>query len=102
MGVHFRQVTIHFDPTKGRKQRETGTAHFPARVLRADAAIKGFNLGYTDKDHHVFRQEVDVDVTKIAHRAVEVAVDFLLRDSSGRIDDRFDGWTQVLVIAVTE
>ena len=30
---------------------------------------------------------------------VKVTVEFLLRDSSGNIDDAFEGWVDVLVIA---
>jgi hypothetical protein len=32
---------------------------------------------------------------------VDLAVDFLLRDSSGNIDDRFNGSVEVLVLAET-
>lgn len=99
MALAFQIVNVRFDPTKGRIQREPGTAVFASRVLRAEAALKGFNIGYTDGDHHIFRQAVDVDVTGIRNNAVDIAVNFLLRDSSGNIDDRFDGSVEVLVVA---
>jgi hypothetical protein len=99
MAIAFQTVQVRFDPTKGRTQREPRTAVFASRVLRAEAALKGFNIGYTDGDHHIFRQEVDVDVIGIRNNAVDIAVDFLLRDSSGNIDDRFDGSVEVLVLA---
>src|SRR3954452_22502291 len=101
MAIAFRTVNIRFDSTKGRMQREPGTAVFSQKVLRAEAALKGFAVGYTDGDHHVWRQEVDIDITGIRNNAVDVAVDLLLRDSSGNIDDRFDGSVEVLVIAET-
>jgi hypothetical protein len=99
MAVDFRTVQVRFDPTKGRIQREPGTAVFASRVLRAEAALKGFNIGYTDGDHHIFREEVDVDITGIRNNAVDIAVNFLLRDSSGNIDDAYDGSVEVLVLA---
>jgi|SRR6185369_7024176 hypothetical protein len=99
MAVDFRTVQVRFDPTKGRIQREPGTAVFASRVLRAEAALKGFNIGYTGGDHHIFREEVDVDITGIRNNAVDIAVNFLLRDSSGNIDDAYDGSVEVLVLA---
>ena len=101
MALDFRTVNIRFDPTSGQAQREPGTAVFSRRVLKAEAALKGFNIGYTDGDHHIFRQEVDIDITAIRNNAVDIAVDFLLRDSSGNIDDRYNGSVEVLVLAET-
>ena len=99
MAIDFRNLQIRFDPTSGRPQRESATAVFGGPVRRANAALKGFNIGYTNGDHEVLRQEVDVDVTSILNNTVTVAVDFLLRDSSGDIDDPFSGSVEVLVIA---
>jgi hypothetical protein len=99
MTIAFRQETIRFDATKNRAQREPFTATFPRRVRTAEAVLKGFNIGFTDKDHHIFRQEVDIDVGRISNNTVEGFVDFLLRDSSGNIDDRYDGWVQLIIIA---
>ena len=101
MAIEFKELTINFDPTKGRKQREQQTAVFSTTVQKAQAMLKGFNIGFTDGDHHVWRQEIDLDITRIDGNAVTVAVDFLLRDSSGNIDDRYDGWVQCIVIADT-
>ena len=88
MALDFRTVNVRFDPTRGQSQREPATAVFSRQVLRAEAALKGFNIGYTDGDHHILRQEVDVDITGIRNNAVDLAVDFLLRDSSGNIDEQ--------------
>ena len=99
MTMDFREVTIRFDPTSGRAQRESATAVFGSRVRRASAALKGINIGYTNGDHELLRQEVDIDVTTILNNAVTVAVDFLLRDASGNIDDPYSGSVEVLVLA---
>lgn len=99
MALDFRELTIRFDPTTGRTQRESATAVFGDRVRRASAALKGVNIGYNNGDHHLLRQEFDIDVTTIVNNTVTVAVDFLLRDNSGNIDDPFSGSVEVLVLA---
>ncbi len=101
MALEFRQVTIHFDPTRGRKQRESQTVTFNSTVQKAEAMLKGFRLRYDNGDHHVLEQEVDLDITSISGNAVTVAADFLLRDNSGNIDDPFSGFVQAVVVADT-
>lgn len=101
MALEFRQLTIHFDPTRHRKQREAQTAVFNAKVQKAEAMLKGFRLRYNNGDHHVLEQEVDLDITSINGNTVTVAADFLLRDGSGFIDDPFSGFVQAVVIADT-
>lgn len=96
--LSFKELTINFDPTSGRVQRESATAVFNGTVRTAQAVLKGFNIRYTDGDHHILAQEIDLD-TSISGRSVVVSSDFLLRDSSGNIDDRFQGWVQCVVIA---
>ena len=51
--------------------------------------LKGFNIKYSDGDHHILAQEIDLDVSRKGNNAVDVSVDFLLRD----------GWVQCVVIA---
>lgn len=101
MAIDFRQVTINFDPTRGRRQRESQTVVFNAPVQKAEAMLKGFNLKYNNGDHHVLEEEVDLDIISISGNAVTVAADFLLRDSSGNIDDPFSGFVQAVVVADT-
>jgi hypothetical protein len=99
MAIDFRRVSITFDPTSGRVQDETATAVFNSRVLRADAALNGFDVQFTDGDHHVFRQTIDASIRTVNNNTVTVGVRYLLRDSSGNIDDRYHGRVEVLVIA---
>ncbi len=99
MALTFRTQTVNFDPTRGQRQREPGSVTFPSRVRTAHAAIKGFSIGYTDSDHHIYQAEVDIDMASVIGPTVNFFVDFLLRDSSGNIDDRYGGWVEVLVIA---
>jgi hypothetical protein len=99
MAIDFRRTTINFDPTSGQTQSEPGAVVFGSRVNKADVALNGFDIRYTDGDHHLLREMVDARVTAINDRTVFVAVDYLLRDSSGNIDDRYQGRVDVLVIA---
>jgi hypothetical protein len=95
----FKELTITFDPTSGRPQRESATAVFNRDIRTAQAVLKGFRIGYTDNDHHVLVQEIDLDTEMVGNRAVKVFADFLLKDNTGNIDDRFNGWVQCIVIA---
>lgn len=99
MTLDMRNLNIRFDPTTGRAQRESATAVFGSQVRRANAALKGFNITFNNGDHNFLREQVDVDVTGINNNTVEVAVDFVLRDSSGNFDDPYSGSVEVLVIA---
>jgi hypothetical protein len=99
MAIAFKSTWVQFDPTKGQTQREPGSVTFTSQVRTANAAIKGFRIGYTDSDHHIYQMEVDVDMSSIVGPTVNFHVDFLFRDSSGYIDDRYGGWVEVLVIA---
>ena len=101
MALEFRQLTIHFDPTRGRRQRESQTVTFGAHVQKAEAMLKGFRLRFNNGDHHILEQEVDLDITRVSGNAVTVAADFLLRDGSGNIDDPFSGFVQAVVVADT-
>jgi len=99
MAIDFRTVDIFFDPTSGREQNESGTVFFNSQVIRADVALKGFDIQYTDDDHNLFRQIINATITAVDGNGVTVNVTYLLRDSSGNIDDRFHGLVHALVIA---
>ena len=101
MALEMRQVHIPMDTTVNTKERERGSATFSSRVQSAEAMLKGFNIRYTNGDHHVLEQEIDLDIVRIAGNTVEIAADFLIRDGSGRIDDPYTGWVQAVVVADT-
>jgi hypothetical protein len=98
MPIDFRRTRVVFDPTQGREQRETGAVVFPSAVRRAEAAINGYAITYNNGDHHILAQKIDVDPPRISANTVFVDVNFLLRDSSGSIDDPFSGFVDVTVI----
>jgi hypothetical protein len=54
----FKRLRFNFPLTTGRPQSGTLAAVFPSRVNRADAAINGFDFGFTQSDHHLFGAQV--------------------------------------------
>ncbi len=99
MAMDFRRTTINFDSTKGQIQSEVATVVFGGRVNRADVALNGFDAQFTDSDHHMFREMIDASVDRISNNTVTVRANYLLRDSSGNIDDRYHGRVDLLVLA---
>jgi hypothetical protein len=100
--TYSRAPRITFDPTRGSEQSLAGAATFPRPVQRPEAVLHGFDIGYSDGDHHVFRQKIDVTdvrVDPVSHNTVRFNVKYLFRDSSGNIDDRYSGWVDVVVLA---
>lgn len=101
MALRFVRERIVFDPTKGQIQNEPRTVTFPSAVRTAHVALNGFDVRYTDGDHHILRQIVDISDPTVNGNAVSFNVSLLLRDSSGNIDDRYQGTVDTLVIAET-
>ena len=95
--LDFQRLRFNFPPTTGRPQSITLAAVFGSRINRADAAINGFDIGFTQSDHHLFRAQVDAN-TSVNNNVVNVTVNFSLRDSSGVFDDAYNGFVEVLVI----
>jgi hypothetical protein len=99
MALDFRRGSISFDPTRGQTQSEVGAVVFPNTVRRADVSIAGFDMRYNNGDHNVLQQIVEARLERVQDRTVFFRVNFLLRDSSGSIDDPFSGTVNVLVFA---
>ena len=101
MSLDFKSKKIVFDSVRGIEQNETATFNFNKNVIRAEALINGFDIKYTNQDRHILQQKIDTKVSLINGRNVEVDIAFLLRDSSGNIDDPYEGSVDVVVIAET-
>ncbi|MBN1419967.1 MAG: hypothetical protein JXP34_14400 [Planctomycetes bacterium] len=71
----------------------------PGTIRTVGYALNGFAIGYTSGDHHVWKSEVDIQPMSACGNTAVFDVNFLLRDKSGNIDDRYGGWVDVLVIA---
>jgi hypothetical protein len=98
MALQFREGTLLFPPTTGRRQRANTTVVFAGPVHSAQAAIKGYNVRYDNGDHHILELEIDLDTTVTAN-TVTVFGDFVFRDSSGTFDDPYSGFINFIVIA---
>jgi hypothetical protein len=97
--VHFQTADFVFPPLKGGEQMQQMNLNFPSNVLNHSAAIRGYEIGYKGSDHHLLTQKIDVDTKLFGGTTVQVTVNYLLRDSSGEIDDPYEGKINVLVIA---
>src|SRR5262245_22441172 len=98
MAIQFREGTLTFPPTTGRRQRANTTVVFGGPVHAAQAAIKGYNVRYDNGDHHILELEIDLD-TPVTANTVTVFGDFVFRDSSGTFDDPYSGFINFIVIA---
>ena len=103
MSVAFRSVPVHFDFTSGIKQNQPFTAVFSNKVRKANAALRGFKIGFKNDDHEFFLQKIDIGPKKLTidGNTVSGSVDFLLQDDTGLGND-FGGDVEVLVIADVE
>ena len=101
MSLDFKSKKVVFNSNEGIEQNETATFNFNKKVIRAEALINGFDIQYTRGDRHILQQKIDTRVSLINGNNVEVDVAFLLRDSSGNIDDPYEGSVDVVVIAET-
>jgi subtilisin family serine protease len=99
--IAFREGWINFPSTAGRKQRASSVVNFGRNIITHQAMLKGFNISYDNGDHHILETEIDLD-SIVSGTSVTVNGDFLLRDSSGNIDDPYRGWINFVVIAELE
>lgn len=100
MALQFQRQQLIFLPASGGPQRRSSAVTFPGVVRRADVALRGFNIGFTNNAEHPFaRAEIDLDPGSVDGQVVNFSVDFALRDASGNFDDPFNGFVEVLVIA---
>jgi hypothetical protein len=97
--LDFEVVTFDFPNLTGREQTQTRSAVMSGSVRTANAALQTFDIGYDGDDHNVLREKIDVVILEIQNNVVTLRVDYLLRDSSGNIDDPYNGTVRVLVIA---
>lgn len=96
--IAFREGWITFPSTTGRRQRRSTTVNFGQTIRTHQAMLKGFNIRYDNGDHHLLETEIDLD-SSVSGNSVTVTGDFLLRDSSGNIDDPYRGWINFVVAA---
>jgi hypothetical protein len=98
MALEFREGTINFPPTTGRRERRQTSVNFARPVRSAQVVLKGFNISYNNGDHHILELEIDLD-SSISGSMVNIFGDFVFRDSSGYFDDPYSGWINFVVMA---
>jgi hypothetical protein len=102
MAIELRNLPRFTFPSRtGGPQTQTLTVGFFTLPRSAVAAINGFSIGYTNSDHHLFREEIDVSTTIVNGTQgpeVAVRVNFALRDSSGTFDDPYSGFVDIVLI----
>jgi|SoiMethySBSTD1v2_1073268.scaffolds.fasta_scaffold2128355_1 hypothetical protein len=99
MALDFRVIGFGFASHKGSEQVLIGSVDFGQPVTRAEVALKGFDSRYDGDDHNLLEHKILTRIDHIAGSRVFVKVTYLLRDSSGSIDDNFSGGVHVLVFA---
>lgn len=95
----FKEVTINFGTVTGTRQRQSADVVFDKNVRTAQGMLKGYNIRYTNGDHHILEQEIDLDIVRPNDKTVRVFADFVLRDSSGVYDDGYRGFVNAIVVA---
>jgi hypothetical protein len=102
MAIQVQKRTFHIPSTIGRVASQREEFVFNAEVHWAFAAIAGFNAFFVGQEHPFNTLRVDANVPfpdGIIHEHVFVDINFLLRDFSGDIDDTYEGFLDVLLIA---
>lgn len=97
--MEIRETTLSFAVARGSGPMSANrTIVFPRQVVRAVAAIRGYQIGFSGDDHHVGLLEVALD-TAVDQNTVTVDGRLGCRDWSGNWDDDYGGTVQVSVLA---
>jgi hypothetical protein len=97
--IQFERLRFPFTPATGGPRSDTRVAIFSGTVNNADCSINGFDIGFTQGEHPLFRLQIDSSTELQPRNAVRVTVTFALRDNSGLFDDQYNGFVDILVIA---
>ena len=100
MALQVQKRAFHIPPTIGRVATlEKQDFSFNAEVKFAWAAIAGFNVWFVNQERPFNSLRVDANVVECHGNTAQVTINFCLRDFSGDIDDTYEGFLDVLVIA---
>jgi hypothetical protein len=94
--TQFRTVSVAIPNGTG-KRSFNRTVTFDGPVRRAGVALNGFNLDYTNSDHHINVIEADTDVLSVNGYSVTIRVECQYADQN--FDDPYSGYVTALVIA---
>jgi putative flippase GtrA len=99
MTTQMQTIRFTFPSVTGSSQTQTRTVFFNGAVQQAVAMVQGFEVHYNNGDHHVLQELIQLSIASIIGTTVGVTANFLLRDSSGNIDDPYSGSIDAVVIA---
>jgi hypothetical protein len=103
MSLDFAQVHIDFRAfnTQGAnvETRFFGEHTFNRRIRRATSAINGFELYFTDSDHHIQNILVGCDTIIDDADVGTVTARIKLKFADRNFDDPVDGWVTVVIFA---
>ncbi|WP_247231713.1 hypothetical protein [Telluribacter sp. SYSU D00476] len=101
MALEFQTIRIDFPSRRDAEQTINRSATFSRNIRSVGAAINGFNMRFSNGDHHLLQEKVDINEITFRDRTANFSVNLLLRDGSGHIDDPYSGFVDVLLIAET-
>jgi hypothetical protein len=99
MSLAFETTEVKFYAATGGVKTLPGTVTFKRNIAAADASVKGYEIGFTGDDHHLYQQQIRVKNVQTNGPTVTFEVDLALRDKSGHYDDKYEGKVWVLVTA---
>ena len=99
MAIVMAKTHFEFPNVTGSAQRLINTINFGRTVQNVAAVLQGFDIQYTNGDHHVLEESIEVSAFVLSGGVVDVSADLLLRDGSGNIDDPYSGIIDAVVIA---
>jgi hypothetical protein len=99
MAIVMAKTRFDFPSVTGLQQIQVRKINFGRTVRDVAVMLQGFDIQYTNGDHHVLEENIQVSAFVLSGGVVDVAADILLRDGSGNIDDPYSGSIDAVVIA---
>jgi hypothetical protein len=100
--LQSRVVRVTFPRHVGSTNTANGFCSFPTPITSACIALNGFDVNFMNGDHHLLELKIDgsnAATIRNDRKTVDFSIAILLRDNSGNIDDPYQGWVDILVIA---
>jgi hypothetical protein len=99
MAIVMAKTNFNFPSVTGLQQIQTRQINFGRTVRHVAVTLQGFDIKYTNGDHHLLEESIRVSAFVLPNGVVDVSADLLLRDGSGNIDDPYSGSIDAVVIA---
>jgi len=99
MAIKMAFTNFAFPSVTGSAQHQTNHINFGRTVQNVAVMLTGFDIKYTNGDHHVLQESIQLRIGGNNGGRVDVEATFLLRDGSGNIDDPYSGSIDAVVLA---